>query len=173
MVALTPLQRRRRAVYPKTDLLTHLSAFAFTDAHRKQIATGELILRSIHVSVIDITRRDGMYFMRDDRGRESRIPPSTKFAMSYPAVPVPPRPVYDASVIPPESDYTSLTLPMRRALDYVCWSAWNPKPRYFTLLALEKRGIIQAVTYGTQPYRDTPYGNALYCHYGRHDKEIK
>lgn len=173
MVALTPLQRRRRAVYPKPDILTHLPAFAFTDAHRKQIAAGELVLRSIHVSVIDITRRDGMYFMRDDRGRESRIPPSTKFSMSYPAVPVPPKPVYNASVIPPESEYTSLTLAMRRALEYFAWASWKPKPRHFTLVNLEKRGLIEAVTYGTSPYRTTAYGNALYREYGRHDKELK
>lgn len=176
MTTATQIRHRRRKAYPKEQPLNVLSAFAFTDQHRRHIAAGELILRNTHTTVIDITRRGNSYYLRDDRGRETCIPRSARFTMIYPAVPVPLPPRFDPTVIPPQSAYTSLTLPMRRALDYFAWSDWNPKPHPNTIRALEKRGLIsdnRATPYGSPLYRATPYGCALYREYGRHDKEIQ
>jgi hypothetical protein len=167
------LQHARRRVYAKDDLLTHLSVFAFTEAHRRQIQTGELILATMHGQVIDIIRRGDSYILIDHQYRENCVPRSMKLRLTYPAVPVPLPPKYDPTVIPPESDYTSLSLPMRRALDHFAWADWSPKPRHFTICALLKRGIIQAATYSDGRYRATAYGAALYRHYGRYDKEIQ
>lgn len=169
----TPLQRRRRKTYQQPDILTHLPVFAFTDAHRQQIASGELILSTVGTVVADIVRRGSVHYIITPNGMEIPTPRSVNLRIQRPAVPVPPRPVYDAAVTPPESDYTSLTLPMRRALEYFAWASWHPKPRYFTLVNLEKRGLIESVTYGTQSHRATAYGCALYREYGRHDKELQ
>lgn len=165
MVTASQIKYRRRAAYPKQQATDLLAACAFTDKHRRQIAAGELILSTVQTIVIDITKRNGAYFMIDDRGRERCIGPYDKFRMKFPAVPVPRLPPYDPTVIPPESDYTDLSLPMRRALDYFAWASWKPKPHPNTVRALEKRNIIR-------DGRDTPYGSALYRHYGRHDKEL-
>src|SRR5688572_30228967 len=142
------LQRARRSVYPKVDLLTHLSVFAFTAAHRAQIQTGELILSTMHGQVIDIIRRGDSYVLIDHQYRENCVPRSMKLRLTYPAVPVPLPPKYDPTVIPPESDYAALSLHLRRALDYFAWADWKPKPRHFTICALLKRGLIQAANYG-------------------------
>jgi hypothetical protein len=173
MVTLSQQKRRRRVYDTKDDLLTHLSVFAFTVAHRAQIQTGELILSTMHGQVIDIIRRDGAYILIDHQYRENCVPRSMKLRMTYPAVPVPLPPKYDPTVIPPESDYTALSLPMRKALDHFAWADWKPKPRHFTICALLKRGLIQAATYGDGRYRTTPYGSALYRAYGRFDEELK
>lgn len=171
MVALR--QRQRRAAYPKDDLSTHLPVFAFTAVHRAQILAGELILATMHGQVIDIIRRNGSYILIDHHYREICVPPSLKLRLKVPAVPVPLPPQYDPSVIPPESEYKALSLPMRRALDTFAWASWNPKPHLNTIRALEKRGLIQATHYAGLDYRATAYGCALYRAYGRFDKELK
>lgn len=167
------LQRARRTVYSKDDVLSHLPVFAFTAKHRAQIQSGELILSSMHAQVIDVIQRNGGYVLIDHQYREIGVPGSMKLRLKYPAVPVPLPPKYDPTVIPPESDYTALSLPMRRALDHFAWSSWSPKPRHFTICALLKRGIIQPANYVGSDYRATPYGSALYRAYGRHDEELK
>lgn len=167
------LQRARRTVYSKDDVLSHLPVFAFTAQHRAQIQTGELILSSMHAQVIDVIRRDSGYVLIDHHYREIGVHPSMKLRIKYPAVPVPLPPKYDPTVIPPESDYTALSLHTRRALEYFAWADWNPKPRHFTICGLEKRGLIEAVTYAGGRHRATPYGSALYRAYGRFDKELK
>lgn len=171
-MTLSPLQRRRRITYPVTERTDLLAVSAFREHHRRQIAAGELILTTMHATVVDIIQRDGSYFLRDNHNQERRVHPSLKMDVKRPAVPVPLAPVYDPTVIPPESDYTSLSLPMRRALDYFAWADWKPKPHPNTIRALEKRNIISAVSFGSG-YRPTPYGSALYRAYGRHDMEVK
>lgn len=75
-------------------------------------------------------------------------------------------PFYDMRVIPAQSAYDALTLPMRRALDYYAWACWKPKPHPNTVRALEKRGIVYQG-------KITLYGCALYRAYGRHDREVQ
>lgn len=165
MVTLSPLQRRRRTQYPKVDITTHLPVFAFTDAHRKELQAGTLILSTMHTHVADIVRRGSVYILITTNGREKTVPPSLNLNIQRPAVPVPLPPKFDPTVIPAESEYTSLSLPMRRALDYFAWASWKAKPHTNTVRALEKRNIVLN-------NRATPYGSALYRAYGRHDKEV-
>lgn len=166
MVALRQ-RPRSRSRQPQPDSPPRLAARDFTPAHRAQIEAGTLILRSYNQAVLDIQRRaDGRYTLLNTHRQHFGIQAYDTFEMIHPATPKPLPPFYDVSITPPAADYTSLSLPMRRALDYFAWSDWNPKPHPNTVRALEKRGIVFAG-------RITLYGGALYRAYGRYDKELK
>lgn len=163
MVAL----RQRRFRKPEQVAPPRLAARDFTAAHRAQILAGTLILRSYNQAVLDIQRRaDGRYTLLNTHRQLFGIQSYDTFEMIHPATPRPLPPFYDVSIIPPAAEYSSLSLPMRRALNFFAWSDWNPKPQPNTVRALEKRGIVFAD-------KITLYGGALYRAYGRFDKELK